>query len=533
MKKETISYDKANMLSTLTRAYLNADPSVRSLFVLKPSIENVAKVVEKRQSNFPVNREVLVNSLKKQYVGFESNNQVQSNIESLRDENTFTITTGHQLNLFSGPLFFIYKIISVIESAKVLNAKYPNEHFVPVYWMATEDHDFDEINHTYVKGEKITWNSDETGMVGSFSTNGIGVLLEELTQKLGDDFISEEIILDFKNAYTKYGNLSDATRALVHGWFKTEGLVIMDANQRELKSLFLFIVKDELLNESSFKQVSATIENFPIEFKAQVAPREINLFYVKDGIRERIIKVGDIFEVNNTDIAFTKSEILMEVDSYPERFSPNVILRPLYQEVILPNVMYYGGGAEVSYWLELKSTFDYHQVSYPLVQIRNSFLILDANVVRKVLNCCLSMKELFMDYDKQVTKLLAGDNPFEETLRAHKKEVDEKIKALIDELEAYDPQLIKTLKSTKVGFIKELQKLDRKIMKSVKRKNAVKLDRLNAIRSIMFPEGVYQERRVNISDMLLKYGRTEFFELIASHTEPFHSKLTVLLALDE
>ena len=531
MKRAKISYDQAKMLAPITRAYLNNDKSVQHLFRYESTVENVAKVIADREKKYPANRKKLVSVLREQYANISCSVRVASNIESLKDSNAYTVTTGHQLNLFTGPLYFIYKIISAISAAEELNQKYTEHHFVPVYWMATEDADFEEINHTFINNQKLVWNSKQSGMVGEFSTNDMDEVFQELHSVLGSNISYDEIKKLVSEAYLGHNNLADATRFLVNRLFEKDGLIIIDGNSPELKVLFSDIVKDELFNESSFKKVSKTIDSYPLGYSAQVSPREVNLFYAIKGVRERIIRKGAGFEVYNTDIKFTMPSILLEIENHPERFSPNVILRPVYQELILPNVMYIGGGAEIAYWLELKSTFEYHKVSFPLLQIRNSFLILDGNSVKKVLQCCLTLEEMFLPENEQIRKLLQGDNPFHEKLLAHKVEVDQKIKILISEIEEFDSSLITSLKSTKAGFLSELKKLDRKIMKSVKRKNEIKMNRLSAIRQVIYPRGSFQERRVNVIQMVRQYGMN-FFDIIKSNTDPFTTEMSILYPED-
>ena len=153
-------------------------------------------------------------------------------------------------------------------------------------------------------------------------------------------------------------DLATATRFLANELFKKEGLVILDGESKSLKNLFIPYMNEELKNQSSFKTVSETnLKLTSDEYSIQVNPREINLFYIEDNLRERIIFENGKYKVNNTKIEFSQVEILAEVDKNPEKFSPNVILRPLYQEVILPNLCYIGGGGEIAYWLQLKSNF--------------------------------------------------------------------------------------------------------------------------------------------------------------------------------
>ncbi len=527
VKREAISYDDAGMLAKLTRAYLRGDENISHLYDFESTIENVIHVIENKQKLSEPNRPVLTDALERQYTDFETSKIVTKNIQSLQNKNTYTITTGHQLNLFTGPLYFIYKIISVIKGAQVLSEKYPSYHFVPVYWMATEDHDFEEINHTYVNGERLEWQSDQTGMVGEFSTEGLGEVVSQLEQVLGNDLQNQELIQLVRKAYVEHSNLAAATRYFVNTLFEKDGLVILDGNDAKLKSLFSPIVKQELLEQKTVVLVNETVDSFPPIYAAQVTPREINLFYVVSGLRERIIYEDGKYKVNDTEIEFTEPEILQELKNYPERFSPNALMRPLYQELILPNVVYVGGGAEVAYWLELKSTFEFYGVSFPLLQIRDAFLVLEKKSAKKVLDCCLTIPQLFLPENEQIKILLKNDNPFQEKLTQHNSEVHQKIKGLLSELEEFDPELIKSLKSTKQGFLRELKKLDRKIMKSVKRKQGVKLDRLHSIRESIYPSGVFQERRVNYLEMASAYG-DGFLRVIHENVSPFDDRMFIL-----
>jgi len=309
----------------------------------------------------------------------------RQNIELLHHENTFTITTSHQLNLFTGPLYFLYKIISVINLTNELKAAYPENNFVPVYWMATEDHDFDEINYFNFKGKKVQWSRQASGAVGRLNTEDLDKVLDVFTANLGFGANSNGIKKLFKCAYLDHKNLADATRFLANELFGIYGLVIVDADDRDLKSLFAPYVKKELTEQTSFTKVSETNEKInSLGFNVQVNPREINLFYLKEDLRERIVEQNGTYFVNDTDISFTKSELLAELEKHPERFSPNVIMRPLYQEVILPNLCYIGGGGELAYWFQLKSYFKAVNVPFPMLLLRNSVLVKTAKQSEKL-----------------------------------------------------------------------------------------------------------------------------------------------------
>ena len=365
------SYQNSGYFSSLINDYLEQKSNLKPLYNRFPSLENFgAQVQEKKASYAYESRKILVSVLKQQYSKISITSITQQNIELLLNSNTYTITTGHQLNLFTGPLYFLYKIISTINLTKELQAKYPNYNFVPIYWMATEDHDFEEINSFNFKGRKFNWNTATSGAVGRLSTEGLDHFFEVYANELGTSANAISLKKLFESAYLQHKTLTEATRYIVNELFGESGLVILDADNQNLKRLFTPYMKEELVFQISHKKVLETTEKLK-EYTIQVNPREINLFYLEDNIRERILFENGKYKVNNTKIVFTKSEILELLENHPEKFSPNVILRPLYQEVILPNLGYVGGGGEIAYWLELNSFFDAVKVTFPILLLRN------------------------------------------------------------------------------------------------------------------------------------------------------------------
>lgn len=527
MIKTSVSYDEVGMLSTLTRDYIKGNPTIRNLYNLESNFDNVRAIIDQKSLNSSVNRELLVKVLSHQYADLKPNKKVLYNIQSLKADNTFTITTGHQLNLFTGPLYFVYKIVSVIKMSDDLKKRYPEYNFVPVYWMATEDHDFEEINHTFVADQKLQWNSDQSGMVGEFSTDEIDVVLEQLKSILDHSVFSEELIRKLREAYIKHQDLSNATRCLVNGLFEKFGLIIIDANDTLLKKSFSKVVKDELIKGSSYNLVERTIKDQFKSYKVQVNPREINLFYASNGIRERIIKEGDVYHVNNTDVNFDEISLLNELNKHPERFSPNVILRPLYQEYILPNIMYIGGGAEVAYWLQLKSVFDYHKVVYPLLQIRNSFGIQGAKNRDKMKAFGLRIDELFENESHLEKKVFKGGEDFSDEIALFSQVLKDKLKDLTNQVKNVDRNLEKSIEGRKKRIENELNKMEKTIFRSVKRRNQDQLNRLRNLKSELFPNGTFQERRVNIIDMLRIHG-DGFIDVIYEETESFNNAISIL-----
>ncbi|MEO8934539.1 MAG: bacillithiol biosynthesis BshC, partial [Xanthomarina sp.] len=282
MPTACIPFKDTNYFSSLICDYLDEKEPLKPFYHRFPKLENFkAQIAEKESCFSESSRIVLVESLKKQYANVATSNHTEAHIHSLLQKNTFTITTGHQLNLFTGPLYFFYKIISTINLCKELKEAYPNKNFVPIYWMATEDHDFEEINFFNFEGKKIRWNKKASGAVGELDLDGLQQISEVFASHLNTGKNGEELRSLFEKSYTKHSNLTEATRHLVNALFAETGLVILDGNDRDLKHLFLPYAKNELLNQTSFNKVSETSEalsNLSSSYKVQVNPREINLF---------------------------------------------------------------------------------------------------------------------------------------------------------------------------------------------------------------------------------------------------------------
>ena len=382
MKK--IGLNKIPLLSKIANDYLFNSESFSEFISATPDLSSFESRIKTRQS---INRDVLVEELLIQ--NKKAPKKAINNIELLRKETTFTVTTGHQICLFTGPLYSIYKIISTLNLTKSLKQKYPEHDFVPVFWMATEDHDFEEINHVNIFDKKITWNTNQSGPVGRFSTTDMIPFLEEIEETIGSE-LSRTLI----NFYKSSSNLAIAHNKMINHLFGEEGVVVIDADSEKLKREMISIFKNELTKQNTFEKVEEQSEKLLTKgFGKQVTPREINLFYQKDGLRERITEEDKSYQILNTELVFTQEEILEELDKHPERFSPNVVMRPIYQEKILPNLAYIGGPGELAYWFQLKSAFEVNSIDFPILVLRNMALIVKENISKKI-NFLLCLKTI-------------------------------------------------------------------------------------------------------------------------------------------
>jgi bacillithiol biosynthesis cysteine-adding enzyme BshC len=544
MEASCINYKDTGSFSPTVIDYLEDNQELRQFYSHRPDLSGFADLLKHKK--VIADREILVSVLNNQY-GFEAGaakvsppvgggdsegakeaNMVKDAISRLSLDNTFTITTGHQLNIFAGPLYFIYKIVTAIKLSQQLKEVFPNKNFVPVYWMASEDHDFAEINYTNIGGKKVHWWHEASGATGRINPDSMRQALNQYKGALGINGHSGELADIVETAYTKFDKLADATRYLVNALFGQYGLVIIDADDHAFKQQFAPIMERDIIERNSFKNISATNEKLQtLGVHVQVNPREINFFYLLDGLRERIVFENDCYRVMDSDICFTETELKQEISRFPQRFSPNVVMRPLYQECILPNIAYVGGGAEVVYWLELKSNFDYYKVDFPMLILRNSGLIIGKETASKIAKMELRPADIFKSTDEIKNNWVKKHSQHTLSLSEEWRElcnVFEQIK-----LKAYqvDNTLAPSAEAVQARLKHAIDNLEKKLVKAEKKNYATRLEQVEHIKNDLFPKDSLQERTENFGLFYVKWGQSFIDELIKKF-EPLACKFTVL-----
>jgi len=497
-------------------------------FINRPfDLSNFKDQIDEKNTTFSAKqRTLLASSLEKLY---SKNNLLddkrKKRIHSLKDEKTFTVSTGHQLSLFTGPLYFIYKIFHVIKLAESLKKQYPEYNFIPIYWMASEDHDFDEIKTIQLFNQNYSWESNQEGAVGRFKLNEITSFKLSLEERFSND---AEILDLIKNNYNESDHLANATFKFVSQLFDKHDLLVIDADNQALKNSFRSVFEEELVGQFSNKAVEKT--NIELEnkgFKKQIHSREINLFYINEqNKRSRIIQENGLYQTDEKK--FTKEEILLELKNHPERFSPNVVLRPLYQEFILPNLAYVGGAGEISYWLQLKGVFEKANIPYPIIQVRNSIQIIEKSVLKKMEKLGLSTIDIFATTEELKKQYL---------LKNASEELDfEQLDSLANELASNIENAITKVDGGLKGYAQsEVAKFNKQMngvkQKLIRQKKKLEEDSMNQIENInerLFPNDTLQERKLNVLQFFVKHGVSKFMEEIYEVINPEENRLIIL-----
>jgi bacillithiol biosynthesis cysteine-adding enzyme BshC len=527
MKVQTIDYAQTRCFSSTVTRLLNHDEQLKPFINQFPDLKSFEKIITER--TFKGNRTKLVEVLEKQYQNLGNQSQkLKNNILSLKAENTYTVTTGHQLNIFTGPLYFIFKIVSTINLARELKQAFPDKNFVPVYWMATEDHDFEEINHTYIDSKKISWKNNASGATGRLSVKSITQTLNEYKGVLGISTNAEKLGEMVSKAYADDKTLAEATRFLANELFGEYGLVIIDADERSLKQEFSNIITQDVIQQNSFKNIQQASEALAkIGIHAQVNPREINFFYLTDDLRERIVFENGKYQVLNTEISFSEDELKAEIDNFPERFSPNVVMRPLYQEVILPNLAYIGGGGELAYWLQLKSNFDFYKTDFPLLVLRNSAMIADEKVSYKLNKLGLSLKDVFTETEQLKKNYVENHTVHNLTIADEWRQLQNIFSELKTRVAKIDSTLAPSTEAVEARLKKAMDSLEKKLIRADKRNFSEAMNDIEKVKQQLFPGGGLQERKENFGLFYVKYG-DDFVKTLIESFKPLDFQFSII-----
>ncbi|MCW3077893.1 MAG: bacillithiol biosynthesis cysteine-adding enzyme BshC [Bacteroidetes bacterium] len=507
------------VLNNLVKDYIDRNKKLDHFYDYYPDQKGFEGIL-KNNNYASLDRKKLTEILLEQASTVENSSQKsKNNIELLLNQNSYTVTTGHQLCLFTGPLYFIYKLFSAINLAEELKTLFPDKNFIPVYWEASEDHDFEEINHFNLFGKTLKWETDQQGAVGNFETQDLQSLLPLIKEIFGNTANALYLEQLFEKAYLQHSSLSSATRYLVNELFGAYGLVIVNGNDARFKKQFITHFKTDIFDNLAFKKVTEQIEELKaLGYGAQVNPREINCFYMERGLRGRLEKQNENYNVIGTDRIFTNEEINSVVDNEPEKISPNVVLRPLYQQAILPNIAYVGGPGELAYWLQYKSMFSAFGITFPVLVPRAFITLVEKNVKNKIDKLDFNLEDVFKDEEILIKIFqVRSNNIFDLGME---KETLEKLYASISEKIAHiDKTLVNTVSAELQKTLNGMDVVSGKANRSLKQRSETEINQVKFIKDKLFPGKIPQERFDNFSAFYIKWG-PEFFKILKDNIRP-------------
>jgi len=513
---------QTKQVSSLIIDYVNEEKKTTAFYQYSNSLGGFEqKIKDLDFSN--EKRQLLVEELTKQY----KKNKIEkpTNIDLLLDENTYTVTTGHQLCLFGGPQYFIHKIVSVIKQCFLLKEEFPNKNFVPVFWLASEDHDFEEVNHTYLFRKVIQGNTNLKGAVGRMPMAIYEQAYQELYDLLGKDASTVKPI--FGDKPQKGETITQATTRWVHRFFKPYNLVIIDGDSKVLKQNFSSIIKQELLNKGIYPPIKEQSQELKqLGYKTQVNPREINLFYLDNNLRERIVVENGTYKILNTNKTFDTAKILKELEQNPQRFSPNVVLRPIYQEFTLPNLAYIGGPGELAYWLQLKKAFEHVAVPFPVLTLRDMFVFVDKKTSALLSQYNLTIIDLFLPKDQLISLYLKHNSSENIDFSEEYKKLEDLKNTFLEKVNKIDATLTQTVEAEFSKTKKNLDRIKAKTIKQLKLKEETNINKLLNSKERLLPNDKLAERKYSFIPIYVKSPNTYLPQLITL-SNPFFSAVKV------
>lgn len=479
---------------------------LRPLFGELPTVEGILRHIEARRAFPQLHRDTLAEVLESQYarLGTASDAALRQ-IARLRDANTFTVTTGQQCGLLLGPMYTTLKILSAIRLCKTLKQQRPDLNFIPVFWLASEDHDIEEINHIHLADKTLSWPTQERGAAGRLSTAGLDAILDALRQSTSSDVDSKQWLKWVEEAYAE-PTLARATQKLAISLFGELGLLVLDPDDARLKALFAPQIEKDILEQTSYRESRAAVDFLRNTYSVQVEGREINFFYLADQYRERIEQVDGGFQTVDGLHRWSAEEIQKAIRQSPDCFSPNVMMRPVYQECILPNLAYFGGAAEVAYWLEMKGIFDAHGIPYPALLLRNSAVWLDGPNTHRRKNSGIEPADVLKKLDVVKRRWVESHSGDDLSLQAEKMQLQELLKMLDDKAEKLNTPTVQSAKALGVRLNKQLEAFSEKLFREYRRKEADKLRQLELLWTALYPSGSLQERVLMLPDVVQLLG---------------------------
>ena len=470
------------------------------------------------------NREILFEVISQQY--FDCELKIPKNLEAIKTKGVFTITTGHQLCVFGGPQYFIHKIISVLKMVETLKLKFKDFDFVPLFWMASEDHDFQEISSLNIFNKNLSVNKDDGIGVGKLNPEIFKPILESLKDIFKNDSRFKNLESIF-SASLNQQNWANATRYWISKVFEKENLIVIDADDIKLKKLFIPTFKKELEEQFLYSSVTETNKDLKVcGYEPKINPRALNLFFLGEKKRHRIIFENKIFKIGDRNLNL--EEVLSLLKSSPEKFSPNVLMRPLYQEFLLPNLVYVGGPSELVYWTQLKKSFDQTNLNFPLLILRDHFSWMSEKSYKQWKSLGFLDNDLAKAPDTLIKNYILNSN--NETLDFNiENELLKKLSLnLLDKANGIESTLIPSVNGSIKGMKSDLDKVKNKFLQALKRKEGLKKNQLNKISNQLHIKGSLTERIDSFIPMYVKKEK-DYIKILKSYSEPNNKSLKIII----
>lgn len=515
MKHDSIEFDELPF-SKLFKDYISKSGKISNYFEAHPFDDTALK--KKADSfSFPSDRESIVKLLTDFQHEFDAPDSVYNQIDKLADPQSLAVVTGQQLTIYGGPLFTVYKTLTAIVYAKKWSTQL-NRTVVPVFWLADEDHDYEEV---------ITLGLPENGTLSTLSytqtlpeiftppvgeiqfTEEILSFKKEVKGHLGDTDFHDDLWSSINQAYGKDKSFKAAFGNWLLHLFGEHGLILAGSQMESIKEFSSDIIKQSITNNAQINKAldDTTYKLISDQYHGQVQVQSSNLFYLDD--RKNRTKISFEHEKWSTnEKEWTSEELTSELDVAPQRFSPNVFLRPIIQDHLLPTIAYVGGPGEIAYYAQMKTFYEQFGMKMPIILPRFSMTLIESSVERILDKLPFSIAEYnnrIEDLEKDFVKR-TEEVDIEKLFGIWRNQMEVLTKKKKDEIHEVDPSLAGSVGKAKAVYFSELDKLKGKVYKSVKQQEKIQLDRIAKIKNNLFPNNNLQEREIAFIYFMNKYG---------------------------
>jgi bacillithiol biosynthesis cysteine-adding enzyme BshC len=465
--------------------------------------------------------------LSRQYSKLNPSNLTQQNIKKLSDKKTLAIVTGQQLGIVGGPLYTFYKIITAIKLSRFLSERYDDYNFVPVFWLEADDHDFNEVRSVKIIDEAnslltIGYKEEiaEDDLKQSVGLINLDSSINEFFEKLNSSIKETEfksVIFDrLKNFYKEGKSFKEAFSDLVFNYFDEYGLLIFDPQDSEVKKLLKPVFKREItdfrIHTEQLVQVSATLEEL---YHAQVKVKPVNLFLRVDEGRYSIEPVENEYRLRRKRKSFTQEQLLELLENEPDKFSPNVLLRPICQDYLFPTAFYVAGPSEISYFAQIKPLYELYNIAQPMIYPRSSATILENSIANSLEKYSLGMNDLFIDVENIKKKIVNSveESSVDEMFGGIASQIESTFDQLKEKLIDLDKTIADSSNRYRDKILGTVNELKSKAEKAQQKKYEVTLRQIDRAAVNLFPNSNLQEREINFIYFANKYGE-EFLKKI-------------------
>lgn len=520
MEIKKIAVDGGN---PLFEVYLNDFDKVRDFYRYDFRSDWDSAIQKRKSQKFA--REKISEILTQQNNKWNAPTASLENISKLKSENSFVIITGQQAGIFGGPLYTIYKIMTTIKLAGQLSREHPDSNFIPCFWMEVDDHDFQEINHIQffnknngLRRLELQENSSDSGkpIYRRQSNPDIAGWQSIIKDEFHETEFLDNVLEMFFTKYQPRSNYADAFAGLILELSGQYGLVVLNPTAPEFKQLGMTLFRQAINSSKEIQQQlnqrNKALDRINLPQQIHFQPQQTLFFYVDDNDRRVRMDFDDagnfILKKSDSDEKIAQNKLIELAEEKPQRISPNVALRPLFQDYVLPTIGYVAGPAEVAYFAQISALYSLFDQTMPIIYPRHRLTLVESKIQRLAEKLDVQLAELFRQrsgYLEFYIQQKQNESTFAQ-IESIRSELSEKLHQLEKIVEEADPTLINAIQKTEQKMQSSIEQITGKITNSMKQKEATQIDQLKRTLLFLFPEDNYQEREINIIYFLIKYG---------------------------